>query len=71
MTVRLRVSPREETCLPPNLELLVWSGEEVFEEVAARSADNFIPWDFDAEPGDEVDVRLVLGDATVTEIFVV
>ncbi len=71
VTIWLRVYPREETCLPLNLKLLVLEGEEVFQKVTARSADNRIQCQFDAEPGDKFDVRLVLGDATVTETFVV
>ena len=71
VTIWLRVYPREETCLPLNLKLLVLEGEEVFQKVTARSADNRIQCQFDAEPGDKFDVRLVLGNATVTETFVV
>jgi len=57
--------------LPENLKLIVLAEGEVFEEVTARSADVLMQCQFDAEPGDEFSIKLALGEASVTEDFVV
>ncbi len=72
VTVRLKLYPTgEDSYLPENLQLQVLvdadGEEEVFEEVTARSADEWIQCTFDAEPEDEFTVRLVLGEAIATE----
>lgn len=76
VTVKLKLYPTgDEGYLPENLQLQVLvdaDGEaEVFEEVTARSADEWIQCTFDAEPEDEFTVRLVLGEAIATEKFAV
>jgi|SanBayMetagenome_1026888.scaffolds.fasta_scaffold11638_2 DNA-binding Xre family transcriptional regulator len=70
--ITLRVYPTgDEVYLPPSLKLLVLSNNEVFEEVTARSADVFMRCQFEGELGEEFTVQLVLGEAVVTENFVI
>jgi hypothetical protein len=70
--VNLKVFPTAENPnLPPNLKLIILSEGEVFKEVTSHSADQFIQYEFEAEPGDEFAVKLVLGEAEITEYFVV
>jgi len=76
VTVKLKLYPTgDEGYLPENIQLQVLvdaDGEkEVFEEVTARSADEWIQCRFDAEPEDEFTVRLVLGEGMVTENFAI
>lgn len=72
VSVWLQVYPSgEDNYLPANLKLIVLSEGEVFEEVTARSADVLMQCQFDANPGDEFSVKLALGEASVTEDFVV
>jgi Protein of unknown function (DUF1822). len=70
--ITLRVYPTgDEVYLPSSLKLLVLSNNEVFEEVTARSADVFMRCQFEGELGEEFTVQLVLGEAVVTENFVI
>lgn len=70
--ITLRVYPTgDEVYLPPSLKLLVLSNNEVFEEVTTRSADVFMRCQFEGELGEEFTVQLVLGEAVVTENFVI
>jgi transcriptional regulator with XRE-family HTH domain len=70
--VNLKVFPTyENPNLPPNLKLILLTEGEVFKEVTSRSADQYIQYEFEAEPGDEFAVKLALGDAEITEDFVV
>jgi hypothetical protein len=70
--VNLKVFPTAENPnLPPNLKLIILSEGEVFKEVTSRSADQFIQYEFDAKSGDEFAVKLALGEAEITEDFVV
>lgn len=70
--VNLKVFPTSESPnLPPNLKLILLTEGEVFKEVTSRSADQYIQYEFEAEPGDEFVVKLVLGEAEITEDFVV
>ncbi len=70
--VNLKVFPVADTPnLPPNLQLIILVEGEVFKEVTSRSADQYIQYEFEAEPGDEFAVKLVLGEAEITEDFVV
>jgi hypothetical protein len=70
--VNLKVFPTSESPnLPANLKLILLTEGEIFKEVTSRSADQFIQYEFDAEPGDEFVVKLVLGEAEITENFVV
>ena len=70
--VWLQVYPTgQDNYLPANLQLIVLSEGEVFQEVTARSADVLMQCQFDANPGDEFSIKLALGEASVTEDFVV
>ena len=72
LSVRLQVYPQGEAIyLPTNLKLQVFSEGEVFQEVAARSADRFIQCQFGASSGDCFSVSIGLGEASVTENFVI
>lgn len=72
ITINLQVlSAIESNNLPPNLKLKVLSEGEIFGEVTARSNDRFIQYEFAAEQGDEFTIALQLGEALVTEDFVV
>lgn len=72
ITVNLKVySAIESNNLPPNLKLKVLSEGETFGEVTARNNDRFIQYEFAAEQGDEFTIALQLGEAIVTEDFVV
>lgn len=70
--IKLRVYPTgNEVYLPPSLKLLVLSDNQVFEEVTAISSDTFIQCQFEGEVEEEFTVQLVLGEAVVTENFVI
>lgn len=70
--IALRVYPTgDDVYLTPGLKLLVLSNNEVFQEVIARSADVFIQCQFEGQVGEEFAVQLVLGEAVVTENFVI
>ena len=72
LSVRLQIYPQgEEIYLPANLQLQVLSEGEVFQEVVARSADQFIQCQFGGSSGDRFSVSLALGEASVTENFVI
>ena len=71
--LRMQLYPMEgETYLPPELKLIVIdnSGEEVL-STESREVDNFIQLEFTAELGETFSVAVVLGDARVTQEFVV
>ncbi|MEK0192867.1 MAG: DUF1822 family protein [Oscillatoriales cyanobacterium] len=70
--VNLKVFPTSESPnLPPNLKLILLTEGEIFKEVTSRSADQYIQYEFEAEPGDEFVVNLVLDEAEIAEDFVV
>lgn len=69
--VNLKVFPTTSPNLPANLKLIILAEGEIFEEVTSRSADQWIQCQFEAEPGGEFVVKLALGDAEITEDFVV
>jgi len=70
--ITLRVYPTgDDVYLPPNLKLIVLSENEVFQEVVARSEDRIIQCQFEGEVGEEFTVQLVLGEAVITEDFVI
>jgi len=70
--VNLKVFPTANSPnLPANLKLIILVEGEVFKEITSRSADQFIQYEFDADPGDEFAVKLALGEAEITENFVV
>jgi hypothetical protein len=58
--------------LPPLLQLTVLDEfGSIFLEAQARSADNYIQLQFSGLPGEPFSVKVALGDASVTEDFVV
>jgi len=70
--VNLKVFPTSESPnLPANLKLIILAEGEIFEEVTSSSADRLIQYEFEDKPGDEFGVKLALGDAEITEDFVV
>ncbi|WP_333142042.1 DUF1822 family protein [Microcoleus sp. B13-B6] len=70
--VNLKVFPTADIPhLPPDLQLILLVEGEIFKEITSRSADQYIQYEFEAEPGDELVVNLVLGEAEITEDFVV
>lgn len=81
INIRLRVYPMDgETYLPEGLTLTLLdeSGEPISDEetgtpwqVRAREVDNWIQWPLYGEPGDRFWVKISLGDASVTEEFVI
>ena len=72
ITVNLKIfSAIESDNLLPDLKLKVLSEGETFGEVTPRSNDSFIQYEFQAEQGDEFTIALELGEAIVTEDFVV
>jgi hypothetical protein len=70
--VNLKVFPTANSPnLPANLKLILLVEGEIFKEITSRSADQYIQYEFEAEPGDEFVVKLVLDEAEITEDFVV
>lgn len=70
--IRLGVYPTgSRTELPENLKLIVLDAGEPVEEVTARSGDDGIVQPLSGSPGDEFSVRLVIGDVSITENFVI
>ncbi|MGK7923326.1 MAG: DUF1822 family protein [Trichodesmium sp.] len=70
--ITLRIYPTgDDVYLPPNLKLIVLSENEVFQEITARSEDRIIQCQFTGELGEEFTVKLVLGEAVISENFVV
>ena len=71
--ILLRVYPiGSELYLPTGLKLagLDEAGNSFF-EVQARTQDNYIQFKFSADPGDKFTVSVALGDAGITEFFMV
>ncbi|NEO63571.1 MAG: DUF1822 family protein [Moorea sp. SIO4G2] len=70
-SVRAQVYPKGEALtLPPNLKLSVLTATgDVFTEVTARSNDEFIQYQFNAQRGDNFGIQVSLGEASVTERF--
>ncbi|NEN91502.1 MAG: DUF1822 family protein [Okeania sp. SIO3H1] len=70
--ITLRVYPTgDNVYLPPNLKLIVLSENEIFQEVTARSEDRIIQCQIEGEVGEAFTVQLVLGEAVITEDFVI
>ena len=70
--VLLQVYPTgNETYLPPLLQLTVLDESgATFLEAQARSADNYIQLEFSGNSGERFSVKVSLGDASITEDFV-
>ena len=71
--ILLRVHPGgNQTYLPPDVQLIVLEETgDVFLEAKSRSADNWIQLEFSGEVGEQFKVKVALGDASVTEDFVI
>ena len=73
MAILIRAYPlSESTHLPQDLQLsgLDATGNTFF-TVQSRNKDNYIQFKFTAELGDRFNIRVALGDANITESFVV
>lgn len=73
MGIQLRVYPAgDRAYLPPQLELTILTETgEVFREVTARSADEFIQYEFSGQTGEQFGVRIALGEVSIAETFVI
>ncbi|MCP2730185.1 DUF1822 family protein, partial [Limnofasciculus baicalensis] len=58
--------------LPPetNLMVLTESGE-VFREITAKEKDTFIQYEFTGQPGEGFSIKIGLGEASITEAFII
>lgn len=72
-TIIIQVHPTgNQFYLPPLLNLTVLDEFGlIFLEAQARSADNYIQLQFSGLPGEQFSVKVALGDASITEDFVV
>lgn len=70
--IHLRVDAvGNQTYLPPNLQLMVLDEEgQIFQQKQSRSIDNAIQLEFRGASGDGFRVKVALGDASVSEDFV-
>ncbi len=73
MDIVVEVHPTSgQTYLPPNLQLMVLDFEGVaVMEAQARSVNKNIQLQFSGEPGERFSVKVVLGDVSVVEDFVI
>lgn len=73
MDIIVEVHPTSgQTYLPPNLQLMVLDFEGVaVMEAQARSVNKNIQLQFSGEPGERFSVKVVLGDVSVVENFVI
>lgn len=71
--IRLRVHPGgDRSFLPPDLELTVLDESgAIFLEARARTADNYIQLQFSGVAGEAFSVQVALGEARVSEEFVI
>jgi hypothetical protein len=69
--VRSQIYPTGEAMtLPPNLKMSILTDTKaVFKEVTARSNDEFIQYEFDAQRGDSFGIQVALGEVSLTEKF--
>jgi len=70
-SIQAQVYPTGEVLtLPPNLKLSVLAETgEVFKEVTARSDDEFIQYQFEAQRGDLFGIQVALGEVSLKEKF--
>lgn len=70
-SVHLRVYPMARSHLPPNLNLRVIDNKEItFLEAQSRSADDYMQLQFTGKQGESFNVQVVLGEASLTENFI-
>ena len=72
-TILLQVHPTQNAAhLPPGLQVtLLDESDTVALEAQSRSTDNYVQLEFDGNSGEQFSVRLVLGNASVVETFVI
>lgn len=70
--ILLQVQPTgSQTYLPPRLQLIVLDESgAIFLEAQARSTDDYIQLEFSGTLGEQFSVKVALGDASITENFV-
>ena len=72
VSIRLQVHPANEHYLPPNLQLIVIDeSEATCLEATASSADNWLQLEFSGQLREQLSVKVALGDASITENFVI
>ena len=69
--ILLQVHPTGSQNLPPLLQLKVVDDDVTFLEAETRSADNYIQLQFSGNSGERFSVEVVLGNAVITEYFVI
>ena len=68
--ILLQVYPcKGERYVPRGLQMLVLAGGEIFLEATAAEADDYIQLRCSGQPGEKFSIKLVLGDASVSENF--
>lgn len=72
-TVIARLYPNgEDAYLPPDVKLIILEESgEVFLEATSRSADNWIQLEFQGEPGERFSIKIELGEASITDNFMI
>ncbi|MBD2194120.1 MULTISPECIES: DUF1822 family protein [Calothrix] len=73
ISVLLQVYPTgNDDYLPPDLKLILLDDSgEILHEVIARRADIYIQLKFSCQPGEKFSVQVALGEANITEDFVI
>lgn len=73
ISVLLQVYPTgNDDYLPPDLKLILLNDSgEILHEVIARRADIYIQLKFSCQPGERFSVQVALGEANITEDFVI
>lgn len=67
-----QVHPTKGLILPKDLQFIVLDEKgEVCLETQAREADNWMKLEFDGEFGEIFSIKLTLGNASITEYFVI
>jgi len=71
--IHLQLHPASElTYLPPDVQLIVLDESgETFLSATSLSADNYIQLHFNGEAKEQFSVRIILGEAIITETFVI
>lgn len=72
-SVQVRIYPSNgQKYLPKNLELLVLENRgDIFEQATSRECDNWIQVEFRGEFQEEFQVKIQLGQGSITEKFVI
>ena len=73
VNILLQIRPgKRQTYLPPGLQMMVIDDTDaVFLEAESRRADNWIQLEFRGLPGERFTVKITLGEASLTESFVI